>query len=97
MKISLSLLSNASASGQPVYINESGTYQYSVVGTFGGTTAKLQFLGADGTTYVDVPNSSMTLAGALNVDLPSGSTVKAVLTAGAPSAMYATLNFIRGG
>jgi hypothetical protein len=96
-KLGLSVLSNmgGAGNGSNVTIGEGGLYQYLVHGTFSGTTAKLQTLGPDGTNFIDVPNSSMSAAGALNVELPSGSIVRGVLTSGTPTAMYASLGFVR--
>jgi hypothetical protein len=76
-------------------VDEGGLYQYLVSGTFSGATIKLQVLGPDGSTFIDVPNSSMTAAGALNVELPAGSTVKSVITAGPPSGVNASLGYVR--
>ena len=97
MRINLRTLTNVGAAGNGpgVVVDEGGLYQYLVSGTFGGTTAKLQTLGPDGTTYIDVPNSSMTAAGALNVELPAGSTVRSVLTGGTPTVMNASLGYVR--
>lgn len=96
-RFSYQLMSNAAAAGNsaPVVISQSGTYSYAVNGTFAGTTAKLQMLGPDGANYIDVPGVSHTAAGAVSVDLPAGATVRSVMTAGTPTAMYATLSLIR--
>lgn len=90
----LALLTNASASGVGVRTTYGGKHLLTINGTFGGTTAKLQVLGPDGTNYIDVPTASFTAAGAIIVDLPVNTTVKAVLTGGTPSAMYATLALV---
>lgn len=95
VKSNLTLLSNAGATGTPVVINKGGLYQYLVNGTFTGATIVLQTLSIDGVTYIPVPNSSMTAAGSLNVELPAGSTVRAAITGGPPTGMYASLGFVR--
>ena len=95
MRLILPLLASASATGAPVVVPEGGLFQYLVNGTFTGATATLQVLSTDGTTYITVPNSSMTAAGALNVELPQGVTVRAALTGGTPTVMFASLGFVR--
>ena len=93
MSIPYKLLSNASATGSPVAV-QGGYYSFAAVGTWGGSTLSLQLLGPDGTTYIDLGGSAdLTANGAAYVSLPSG-TVKAVLTGGAPSGIYATLSKI---
>jgi len=95
MQLSLPVLSNVGiTTGAPVVVGEGGLYLYIACGTFGGATVKLQILGPDGVTYVDVPGSSMTVGGGLNVQLPSGSTVRGSVAAGAPSAIFASLGFV---
>ena len=93
----IQLLSAAAGvgNGGPNNVSLGGTYQYSIAGTFGGTTAKLQTLGPDGSTYVDYPSVSHTAAAMMNVDLPAGATVRSVMTSGSPTGMNATLSFIR--
>lgn len=85
------LLVNASATGSGVVAQEGGRYDFIIVGTFGGTTAQLQLLGPNGTTYIDLANGSFLAAGAVAVDVPKGGNFKVTLTGGAPSAMYAVL------
>jgi hypothetical protein len=94
IKVNLTLLSNAAVSGNPTLVPTGGRYVYAVTGTFGGTSSKLQMLGPDGTTYVDVPTTTLTAAGMPTIELPAGCTVKTVLTGGTPSAMYATLGLV---
>jgi hypothetical protein len=97
IKSNITLLSNASAlgNGAAQTISIGGSYLYQIAGTFGGTTAKLQILGPDGTTYIDYPSVSHTAAGQIKIDLPAGATVRPVMTAGTPSAMYATLGLVQ--
>lgn len=94
IKANLQLLSNASASGAALPVPTGGRYVYMIAGTFGGTSSKLQVLGPDGTTFLDVPGSTLAVAGYVSVDIPAGSSVKAVLTGGTPSAMFATLSLV---
>jgi hypothetical protein len=95
IKSNLTLLSNTAVSGSPVIVSTGGSYMYGISGTFGGVSSKLQMLGPDGTTYVDVPTTTLTAAGYVKVDIPAGATVKSVLTGGTPSAMYATLGLVQ--
>jgi hypothetical protein len=85
------LLNNASATGSPTGPIVANSYIWAVAGTFGGATVKLQYLGPDGTTYIDVPSASLTAAGAIEVRIGAGAIVKAVVTGGAPSALYSNL------
>lgn len=94
VKQSFLLLNNVAVTG-PATVVSGGTFSWAVSGTFGGATVKLQLLGPDGTTYIDIPSASMTAAGVMSVDIAGGATVKAVITGGAPSAMFSTLAFIR--
>lgn len=96
VKSNLSLLSNAAASGTAQVVSTGGRYVYMISGTFGGTSSKLQILGPDGTTFIDVPSSTLAVAGYISVDIPAGATVKTILTGGTPSAMFATLSLVEG-
>lgn len=83
------LLSNASATGSAVrWPGGEGTF--TVVGTFGGTTVALQYLGPDGTTWigVDATDASFTAAGMCGFVLAPGQ-IRAAVTGGSPSALYA--------
>ena len=89
------LLSNVAVTGNPFKVG-GGFYAFAVLGTFGGATVKLQILGPDATTYMDIDSSiALTAAGVQGVDLPAGATVKAVVTGGAPSGLYASLSLAR--
>lgn len=87
-----SLLSNASATGTAVTGVVGGSYIWSVAGTFGGATVKLQALGPDGSTYLDVPSASLTSAGQLGVAVGANATLKVVVTGGSPSGLYSSLS-----
>jgi uncharacterized protein (DUF2345 family) len=90
------LLSNASATGS--YVRwEGGQGVATFAGTFGGTSATLEYLGPDGATAIPVAAMSdagvqttvaLTAAGAIGFILPPGR-IRATLTGGTPSAMYA--------
>jgi hypothetical protein len=93
----LTLLSNASTlgNGAAQTVSHGGTYLYQIAGTFGGTTAKMQILGPDGTTWQDYTGVSHTAAGMIKIDLPAGAQVRSVMTSGTPTAMYATLGLVQ--
>lgn len=88
------LINNAAVTGPATVLQQGGLYSFNVVGTFGGTTVKLQILGPDDATYVDIPTASHTAAGVIGVYLPAGGTVKAVVTGGAPANLYASLALV---
>ncbi|HVO01489.1 MAG TPA: hypothetical protein VMT54_04770, partial [Candidatus Cybelea sp.] len=84
---SLTLISNGSATGPwTTWRGGSGTFE--AVGTFNGGTVRLQKLGPDGTTPIDVgTDTTLTAAGGGNFQLPP-SQIRAAVT-GSPSAIYA--------
>lgn len=88
---SYQLLENAAATGAPVGPIVQGSYIWAVAGTFGGATVKLQTLGPDGATYVDVAGASMTANGAMEVRIGGGAMIKVVVTGGVPSALYSNV------
>lgn len=66
----VNLASNASATGS-AKIWQGGRGTFSAVATFGGGTVKLQFLGPDGSTWIDAgSDTTLTAAGGGNFDLP---------------------------
>lgn len=83
-------LGNSAASG-PV---DAGSYIFTVDGTFGGATVKLQWLGLDGTTWHDFSTAiALTAAGTLGVVLGQNSVVRAVASGGSgPYLLYAGLS-----
>ncbi len=86
------LLTDAAATGDPVGPMVGGSYVWTTSGTFGGATVKLQYLGPDGTTYIDVASASMSSAGSLFIDhVGAGAIVKAVVSGGSPSGLYSSL------
>lgn len=83
----ISLLSNESATGA-AKIWPGGTGQFAVEGTFGGATVSLQRKLPNG-TWADVgAYTTLTAAGAGNFEMPAGE-IRAAVTGGAPSALYA--------
>lgn len=89
--VAIPLLTNASATGNATGGIDGGTYVWTLNGTIGGATIKLQALGADGSTYNDIVGASLTAAGCLAIDVGAGESIRAVVTGGSPSALYSTL------
>lgn len=87
----VALLENASATGSEFTIDQGGRFLFLALGTFGGATVKLQIKGPDDSTFVDVPDSSLTAAGSKTVYLPDNAVVKAAIASGPPSGIYASL------
>jgi hypothetical protein len=85
----MQLLSNEAATGQPQrWVG--GTGVFAVCGTFGGATVKLQFLGPDGATWVDVgTDTNLTAAGGAMFILPAVQ-IRAAVSGGAPSGLAAS-------
>ena len=85
------LFSNAAAGNGPINkIDSGGLYAFAVSATFG--SCKLQMLGPDDITWIDIEDAVLTTNGAIGVYLPVGCSVRAVGTGG--SAYYATLKQI---
>ena len=81
----LTLVSNASATGSAVdWLGGKGVF--TAEATWGGGTVKLQFKTANSTTWVDVPNNSMTANGLTSFELPAGQIRANIATA---TAVYA--------
>lgn len=93
---SYALISNGVATGTPQKV-AGGLYSFAVVASaFGGASVKLQILGPDQATYLDIDATlSFTANGIQAVDLPGGGTVRATVTGGPPTAVYATLSLVR--
>jgi len=69
---------------------------FAVVGTFGGATISLQFIGPDGLTLIDAGTATtLTAAGAGVFYLPPGPIV-ATITGGAADAIYASASRVLG-
>lgn len=88
----LDLLSNAAATGT-AQSWPGGDGVFAVRGTFGGATVKLQW-SEDGTNWWDADKSgdtftTFTAAGSGRFGLPKGTLVRASVSGGSPSALYA--------
>lgn len=90
------LLEDADDSGDGVLVPIGGTYAFGVDGTFDGATVDLHMLGPDGTNYVAIADTGLDAEGWVAVDIPAGSTMKAVVTGGSsPYELYASLSLIK--
>ncbi len=87
-KQAYTLLSGASATGPAVSGIQGGDYIWRVSGTFGGTTATLQQLDLDDTTWVNVRNAAdtadvtATAAKSLGIGVGQGATMRVLITGG---------------
>lgn len=66
------------------------SYVWSVSGTFGGTTATLQALGPDGTTWLNV--DSMTANGSKGVVIGHKASLRLNLAGGSPANIHSSLS-----
>ena len=90
----MKLIDNGSATGSPA-LWAGGSGVFAVVGTFGGATVKLQFLGPNGTTWIDVGGTTvMTAAGGAGFVLPCGQ-IRGAVTGGSPSGIYASAEIVK--
>ena len=88
------LLVNSSGTGNAVDW-PGGAGVFSCVGTFGGATVALQFLGPDTSTWVAMgSDTTLTAAGAGGFVYPPGR-IRAAVTGGTPSGLYAEANQVR--
>jgi len=88
------LLSNASATGSAAQWG-GGTGMFACVGTFGGATVTLQFLGPDESTWVAMgADTTLTAAGGALFTCAPGR-IRAAVSGGAPSALYANAEQVR--
>lgn len=85
------ITNNTPAAAQSAY---GGDYVWSVQGTFNGASVQLQSLGPDGTTYMNIgaAKTAADTTGGTGVGLGSNATVRAVITGGPPTGIYATLS-----
>jgi hypothetical protein len=87
------LLSNASATGSAVQW-DGGEGVFAAAGTFSGATITLQFLGPDGSTWIDAgTDTTLTAAGGGIFKMPPAR-IRAAVT-GSPSGMYASAEKVR--
>jgi hypothetical protein len=87
------LINNGSATSA-AYTWKGGEGTFMTKATWGGGTVKLQVLGPDGTTYIDVgSDTTLTADGGGNFSLPAGALIRAnVATA---TAVYASVASLR--
>lgn len=91
------LLSNAAATGAGVTDIVGGNYVWRAESSnWNGATAKLQVLGLDGVTWVDVLDTAaatvtLTANGYKVVTIGQGATVRVLITSGPPTAVYSNL------
>ncbi|MGH8220892.1 MAG: hypothetical protein ACREUT_20345 [Steroidobacteraceae bacterium] len=91
--VRVQLLKDAAATGNGLDW-PGGRALFSVLGTFGGATVTLQYLGPDDVTWVEVATAAaLTAAGNVLVDVPAG-LVRAAVTSGPPSGLYADLRAV---
>jgi hypothetical protein len=86
---SVRLLDNASATGSPRgWLGGAGVF--TVAGSFGGATVKLQQLGPDGSTWLDISGGAVdfTAPGQGGFVLPAGP-IRAAVSGGTPSGLEA--------
>jgi hypothetical protein len=88
----IDLLTNGSATGSAFPV-VGGRYIMAVEATFSGGTVALQAKGPNG-TYINV-HSPVSANGFTDVVLADGSEVRLGVTAGSPTAIYATLTTVR--
>ena len=85
----MQLLNNAAATGSGTAWT-GGTGVFAASGTFNGATVKLQFLGPDGSTWIDVgTDTNLAAAGGALFILPAVQ-IRAAITGGPPSGMFAS-------
>ena len=86
---SVRLLDNANSTGSP-HPWPGGAGVFTIAGTFGGTTVKLQQLGPDGATWLDISGGAVdfTAPGQGGFVLPAGP-VRAAVAGGTPSGLEA--------
>lgn len=65
-------LTNAAAGTSPQFSWVGGSMAFIAQATFGGGSAKLQFIGPDGSTAIDVTGSTLSANGMVKLDLPAG-------------------------
>lgn len=90
----LTLLNDTGVTGAQQVVPYGGFYQFSVDGTFGGATAKLQVQSPDGVSWLDIPDVSFTAEGIVGVYLPVGALVRVDVSGGAPANMFAAARLI---
>ncbi|MGE0736042.1 MAG: hypothetical protein AB7G15_17145 [Alphaproteobacteria bacterium] len=93
--LALDLLNNAAATGNPARW-PGGKGSFVVAGTFGGATVKLQLLGPDGATWLDVSAATALAAVGHAVFEAGAGQLRALVSGGAPAGLYAKAVRIAG-
>ncbi len=89
----LTFLSNAAADSAVIGVG-GGRWLFEAVATWAGGSIKLQRLGPDGTTFLDVPSVTLSANGVVATQIPDGS-YKVVRT-GSPTAIYCKMQWMPG-
>lgn len=84
------LLSNSAGGTSAAYAWAGGQGEFKVVGTFGAATVKLQFLGPDGVTWLDVGTSTTLTAPGAGLFTLGPCQLQAITVGGAPTGIYAS-------
>lgn len=97
-KKAYTLLTSATATGSQVGPVDGGDYVWRAESSnFNGSTATLQFLGLDGTTWYPVRNAAntadvtLTATGSVAVGVAQGSFLRVAISGGTPAAMNSVL------
>lgn len=94
--ITMTLLSDAAADGEPVKCQFPGRYALLACGEFDGATAGLKVKGPDGTSWIDIEDEAgpiaLTAAKSMAILLPAGEFKATISTAGVDTAVYMTLD-----
>ena len=85
----ITLSTNQAADVSGVSVEFGGRYLLVASATWGGGNIKLQILGPDGATYLDLPSATLSANGTLTVYLPDNAVVKLDITTA--TAVYAAL------
>lgn len=95
---SLPLIDTLSADGNSETFRADGSYDTVVflIGDFGGGTAKIQASPDNGTTFVDLANSSFTAAGVKNIILPRETILRVNLAGATSPDLDIHVDYIRG-
>lgn len=92
----LDLIVNGTATSSAVSY-AGGTGVLAVVGTFSGSTIKLQFIGPDNVTWIDAGVNTTFLASGAGVFFLPPCQIRVAIVNGPPSGVYATVSRVSGG
>lgn len=88
LAVSIPLLINGSATGIAT-VWPGGQGVFTVIGTFGGATVKLQFLGPDQATWIDAGSATTLTANGAGLFYLHACQIRAFVSGGAPSGIFA--------